>query len=55
MLKLSDGSLACVAERRKRYFLNEAKYKMGEALGIAEVSDPWHSESFVMTVTVRRI
>jgi len=36
MLKLSDGSLACVAENEKRYFLNEAKYKMGEALGIAE-------------------
>eukprot|EP00466_Bigelowiella_natans_P000442 jgi/Bigna1/125761/aug1.1_g469 len=36
MLKLGDGSLACVAEQEKRYFLNEAKYKMAEALGIAE-------------------
>eukprot|EP00471_Norrisiella_sphaerica_P003684 CAMPEP_0184489940 /NCGR_PEP_ID=MMETSP0113_2-20130426/16684_1 /TAXON_ID=91329 /ORGANISM="Norrisiella sphaerica, Strain BC52" /LENGTH=434 /DNA_ID=CAMNT_0026873613 /DNA_START=94 /DNA_END=1398 /DNA_ORIENTATION=- len=36
MLKLGDGSLACVAERDSRYYLNEAKYKMAEALGIAE-------------------
>jgi len=36
MLKLGDGSLACVAESRKRFYLNEAKYKMAEALGIAE-------------------
>eukprot|EP00472_Partenskyella_glossopodia_P012060 CAMPEP_0197519356 /NCGR_PEP_ID=MMETSP1318-20131121/4618_1 /TAXON_ID=552666 /ORGANISM="Partenskyella glossopodia, Strain RCC365" /LENGTH=472 /DNA_ID=CAMNT_0043070277 /DNA_START=116 /DNA_END=1531 /DNA_ORIENTATION=- len=36
MLKLGDGSLACVAESPERYYLNEAKYQMAEALGIAE-------------------